>query len=149
MWSVVQVHSNPPFYLAMSVKIAIGSRIYDIPYFSEKEQSDSSLSNNDGTPNAKKEQDETLAKLSKGLNFRVNQVIAGFGVKDQEMAVVMAALSLMEELESLQKELSKQPDLFPQALEAQEKTYTKDEVDKILLNTISFLTKKLSKVIEQ
>ena len=132
MWSVVQVHSNPPFGLTMSNKIAVGSKIYDISHFSEQEKSD-------------------IQKLSKALNYRVNQVISAFGIYDQEMALLMSALSVLEENESLKANLQNQNNLFPEeiTLHAPEGYYSQHEVEEILMKTISSLTLKLKKAIDE
>jgi hypothetical protein len=111
----------------MSNKVAIGSKIYDISNFSDQEQDD-------------------LNRLAKSLNYRVNQVISAFGVYDQEMALVLAALSLLEENESL-KIGAKQEGLFPK--DELKKHYSKEEVDAILIQTISSLTAKLKQVLEK
>ena len=128
MWSVVQVHSNPPFDLTMSSKIAVGSKIYDISHFSDQEKGD-------------------IQKLSKALNYRVNQVISAFGIYDQEMALLMSALSLLEENESLKANIQNQDSLFPE--ENTGDYYSKHEVEEILIKTISSLSLKLKKIIEE
>lgn len=132
MRSQVQVPPDPPFTCGMSIKVAIGSKIYDISNFSEEQQED-------------------VIRLSKSLNFRVNQVISAFGIYDQEMALIMAALSLLEEVDSLEKENSvsgEDIDLFNyKAEEIQDKLYSKSEVEAILIQTIGTLNKKLKALI--
>ena len=113
----------------MSNKVAIGSKIYDVSNFSAQEQED-------------------LTNLSKSLNYRVNQIISAFGVYDQEMALVLSALSLLEENNAL-KNNAKQEDLFLQGEDSTKKIYSQEEVDKILIDTISSLTQKLKQNLEQ
>lgn len=127
----------------MSIKLSIGSKIYDISAFSEDHAQD-------------------LIELSKSLNFRVNQVISAFGVYDQEMALIMAALSLLEELKVMQEvenekfKKGEEVDLFNYDVakgteeghaEKEEKIYTKKDMEEAILNTIENLTNKLKNVI--
>jgi cell division protein ZapA (FtsZ GTPase activity inhibitor) len=107
----------------MSIKIAVGSKIYEFADFSDQES-------------------EGIKKLAKSLNYRVNQVISAFGIFDQEMALVMAALSILEENETMQANV-KQEELFP---ENTLNTYTKAEVEEILVKTISSLTLKVKQL---
>jgi hypothetical protein len=109
----------------MSIKVAIGSKIYDISSFSEQDK--------DG-----------LLKLSKFLNYRVNQVIAALKIYDQELAVVIAALSILDENEILKNNLNEQSELFPE-----NGTYSKADMERILSDTISNLTKKLQHAIDK
>jgi cell division protein ZapA (FtsZ GTPase activity inhibitor) len=129
---------EPTIYFKMSNKIAVGSKIYDISNFSELERED-------------------IAKLSKSLNYRVNQVISVFKIYDQEMALVMSALSLLEENKSLHEKIQflthseeGQDNLFPENINnSSEELYTKEEVEEIILNVINSLTVKLKQSIDE
>ena len=116
----------------MSIKVAIGSKIYDIPNFSE-------------------EQEEDVINLSKSLNFRVNQVISAFGIYDQEMALTMAALSLLEEIKALEEEKktlkNKEIDLFNYKEERLQKAHSNEELEEAVLETINTLNEKLKSIL--
>jgi cell division protein ZapA (FtsZ GTPase activity inhibitor) len=134
MRSQVQVPPDPPFTFGMSIKVAIGSKIYDISNFSEEQQED-------------------VIRLSKSLNFRVNQVISAFGIYDQEMALIMASLSLLEEIKTFEEEtksIADEVDLFNYKVEGQkDKLYSAEEVEQIVLESINSLNKKLKSIIPE
>lgn len=134
MRSQVQVPPDPPFTFGMSIKVAIGSKIYDISNFSEEQQED-------------------VIRLSKSLNFRVNQVISAFGIYDQEMALIMASLSLLEEIKVFEDEkqsVAGEVDLFNyKAEDKKDKLYSAEEVERIVLDAINSLSKKLKYIIPE
>ena len=113
----------------MSIKIAVGSKIYDISTFSEEQKDD-------------------VLDLAKQLNFRVNQVISAFSIYEQEEALVLAALSILEELKEEQQKPEKQEeiDLFNYK-EEKEKMYSREEVEQIVLNTVNSLHEKLKNIL--
>ena len=112
----------------MSIKIAVGAKIYDVSQFSEDEE-------------------ENIQHLAKSLNYRVNQVISAFGIYEQEFSIVLAALSILEELETVKKQ-EFQPDLFEYNPNSLEKThYSKKEVEEIILKLINTLNEKLKSII--
>lgn len=128
----------------MSTKISIGAKIYDITDFSE-------------------DQSEVLKELSKSLNFRVNQVISVFKIYDQELALVIAALSLLEELKAGEARLacyeSKvdgpiQQDLFHSEQVAggsteisEEKLYTKKDIEKAMEEVAELFLYRIKKAL--
>jgi hypothetical protein len=116
----------------MSVKVAVGSKIYDVSKFFDEES-------------------DELLRLAKSLNYRVNEVISAFGIYDQEVALLFSSLSLLEEVESIKNNL-KQEELFPEYSAeslniSDEKMYSKDEVEKMMLDLISSLTTKLKRAL--
>jgi cell division protein ZapA (FtsZ GTPase activity inhibitor) len=118
----------------MSIKVAIGSKIYDISNFTEEQQED-------------------VIRLSKSLNFRVNQVISAFGIYDQEMALIMASLSLLEEIKAFEdekKSVADEVDLFNyKAEDKKDKLYSAEEVEQIVLQAINSLSKKLKEIMPE
>lgn len=122
----------------MSVKLAIGAKIYDISGFSDDQKDD-------------------LLQLSKSLNFRVNQVISIFGVYDQETALIMAALSLLEELKTSQellkqdskKENDEDVNLFTYNQKAESKLYTKNDLEDAMSKMANIFITKLKNAIEK
>jgi cell division protein ZapA (FtsZ GTPase activity inhibitor) len=118
----------------MSIRVAIGSKIYDISNFSEEEHAD-------------------VLELSKSLNYRVNQVISAFGIYDQEMALIMAALSLLEELKTLEStqtsKATSEPDLFTYQTKKEKVMFSKNEVDMAVKEAVDSLHAKLKDVVKK
>lgn len=110
----------------MSIKIAVGSKIYEISQFSESEESN-------------------IQSLAKSLNYRVNQIISAFGIYDPEISLVLAALSILEELEA-NKNAPSQQDLFEYNANLEKTHYSKREVEEIILNLINNLNEKIKSI---
>lgn len=111
----------------MSIKIAVGSKIYDVSQFPESEE-------------------QNIQSLAKSLNYRVNQIISAFGVYDQEFGLVLAALSILEELDSAKK-AEYQPDLFEYNPNLEKTHYSKKEVEEIIVKLVKSLNEKLQSIL--